>query len=96
MGRGSDSGSSRSVNCVPVFQLAATTKATVRWFALILLVTVLFYWKILLTHQFSLLTGSEAVNQGYSWYQLWVSTIRQGKLPLWDPYAFSGRSFAIE
>jgi hypothetical protein len=73
-----------------------TTKGAVPWFALLVLVTVLFYWKILLTNQFSLLTGSEAVNQGYSWYQFWVSMIKQDTLPLWDPFVFSGRSFAGE
>ena len=71
-------------------------KLEIRWGCLLLLITVLFYWKILLTGQFSLLTGSEAVNQGYSWYQFWLSSVRQGTLPLWDPYAFSGRSFAGE
>ena len=68
-------------------------KPRVQWGCLLLLITILFYWKILLTHQFSLLTESEAVNCGYSWYQFCVSSLKHGHLPLWDPYAFSGRSF---
>lgn len=71
-------------------------KPRIQWGGLLLLITILFYWKILLTQQFSLLTESEGVNQGYSWYQFCVSSIKHGHLPLWDPYAFSGRSFVGE
>ena len=39
-------------------------KATVKSMLWLLLIMVLFYWKILLTRQFSLLTESEGVNQG--------------------------------
>jgi hypothetical protein len=71
-------------------------KQRILWGGLLLVITILFYWKILLTHQFSLLTESEGVNCGYSWYQFCVSSIKHGHLPLWDPYAFSGRSFVGE
>ena len=50
----------------------------------LLIVTVLFYWKLLLTNQFSLLTGYEAVNQAYSWFSFWVRGIQQGAWPLWE------------
>ena len=62
----------------------------------LLVVTVLFYWKILLTNQFSLLTGYEAVNQAYSWFSFWVRSIQQGAWPLWDPYTYSGHIFSGE
>ena len=62
----------------------------------LLIVTVLFYWKILLTNQFSLLTGYEAVNQAYSWFSFWVRSIQQGTWPLWDPYNYSGHIFSGE
>ena len=52
-------------------------RATIGWLLLFLPVTALFYWKIVLTRQFSLLTDSEAVNQGYSWLQFAITTIRQ-------------------
>src|SRR5437667_9247921 len=71
-------------------------KATVKSMLWLLLIMILFYWKILLTRQFSLLTESEGVNQAYSWYHFWIATLRQGVLPLWDPYVFAGRSFAGE
>lgn len=70
--------------------------ATVKSILWLLLITVLFYWKILLTRQFSLLTESEGVNQAYAWYHYWIGCLRHGILPLWDPYMFAGRSFAGE
>ena len=62
----------------------------------LLMVTVVFYWKILLTNQFSLLTGYEGVNQAYSWFNFWVHSIKQGVWPLWDPYTYSGHIFSGE
>lgn len=64
--------------------------------ALLLLAMVAFYWKITLSGQFSLLTNSETVAQAYSWFHFWVESVRQGTLPLWDPYAFAGRSYPGE
>src|SRR5579859_1742237 len=71
-------------------------KATVKSISWLLLITVLFYWKILLTLQFSLLTESEGVNQAYAWYHFWIASLRHGIPPLWDPNMFAGRSFAGE
>ena len=71
-------------------------RATIGWLLLFLPVTALFYWKILLTRQFSLLTDREAVNQGYSWMHFTIASIRHGRLPIWDPYTLSGHSFAGE
>jgi hypothetical protein len=56
----------------------------------------LFNWKTLLTHQFSLLTEWEGVNQGYAWYNFWISSIKQGTWPIWDPFTFAGSTFAGE
>jgi hypothetical protein len=58
--------------------------------------TALFHWRILFTRQFSMLVASEGVNQAYSWYTFWISTIRRGIFPLWDPYTFGGHPFAGE
>src|SRR5690242_10075926 len=71
-------------------------KATLKSMFWLLLIVVLFYWKILLTRQFSLLTESEGVNQAYAWYHFCIACLRQGILPLWDPYMFAGRSFTGE
>lgn len=71
-------------------------RATLRWLLLFLPLTTLFYWKILLTRQFSLLTERESVNQAYSWMQFVITSVRQGILPMWDPYTLAGHSFLGE
>ena len=75
---------------------AAPAQRTLVSILLLLVATILFYWKILLTNQFSLLTGWENVTQAYSWLQFWTDSIRHGVLPLWDPYTLAGHSFAGE
>jgi len=47
-------------------------------------VTVLFYWKTILTSQFTQLASAEAVNQAWSWWQFWIASVRSGSLPIWD------------
>lgn len=71
-------------------------RSTLAAAGVLLTVTVLFYWKILLTNQFSLLTGYEGANQAYSWLNFWVRSIRQGAWPLWDPNTYSGHIFSGE
>ncbi len=73
-----------------------TTKTSLKAAVLLLFITIAFYWKILLTDQFSLLLGFEGVNQAYAWLHFWVSTVRQGIWPIWDPFTFSGHPFAGE
>jgi hypothetical protein len=55
---------------------------------------ILFYWKILLTHQYSLLAGTEGVNLSYAFSIHWIRTLWQGGFPLWNPFEMAGRSFA--
>ena len=74
----------------------APRRATIGWLLLLLLATVVFYWRILLTRQFSLLVEPEAVSQSYTWLRYWVASIRAGRMPLWDPYTLGGHSFAGE
>jgi hypothetical protein len=71
-------------------------RVTLSWLALFVPAILLYYWKILLTKQFSLLTDNEGINQAYSWLRFWVYSVRHGVLPLWDPYTFSGHSFPGE
>jgi hypothetical protein len=59
-------------------------------------VIALFYWKIVLTSQFTLLSDSEGVNQAWSWLQFWTNSVRSGSLPIWDPYSLGGHSFPGE
>src|SRR5437867_127516 len=70
--------------------------STAKYLVLLALTTALFFWKTLLTNQFTRMIGSETVNYTYSWFNFWVNSLRQGRVPLWDPYAFCGRPFASE
>ncbi len=72
------------------------SRSTAKYLLLLALAVVLFYWKTLLTNQFTLIIGSEGVDQTYAWLHLWVRSIWQGHVPLWDPYAFAGSPFAGE
>ena len=65
-------------------------------YLLLLLLTVLFLWKILLTRQFSLLVWEENVRQWYSWLNFAVVSFKDGTLPIWDPYTSAGFPFAAE
>jgi hypothetical protein len=92
----------RNSESATIDRAAAEPLVTSRWktdlkFALLcLLVTVLFYWKIILVRQYSLLLDYEPANQAYAWFNFWASTIKQGIWPIWDPFTFSGHAFAGE
>ena len=66
---------------------------TLKYLGLLALAVTLFYWKTLLTNQFTVILGSEGVNLTYGWLHFWVRSVRHWHLPLWDPYAFAGRPF---
>lgn len=71
-------------------------KSTGIYLVLLALTVALFFWKTLLTNQFTRMIGSETVNYTYSWLNFWVNSLWKGRMPLWDPYAFCGRPFAGE
>ena len=62
-------------------------RATAKYIALLSLTTALFFWKTLLTNQFTRIVGAEAVNYTYSWLHFWINSLWHGHVPLWDPYA---------
>jgi hypothetical protein len=72
------------------------SRSTAKYLLLLALAVVLFYWKTLLTNQFTLLYGDEGVNQTFAWLHFQVHSIWQWHVPLWDPYAFAGSPFAGE
>lgn len=72
------------------------SRATVKYVLLLVLAVVLCYWKTLLTNQFTLIVGSEGVDQSYAWLHFWLHSIWQGHIPLWDRFAFAGSPFAAE
>jgi hypothetical protein len=64
------------------------------WLVLMPVVIVLFYWKSLLTHQFTIIIGTEGVNMDWAWLHFLGDSFRHGRLPLWDPWEFAGAPFA--
>lgn len=71
-------------------------RSSAKWLLLLFGLVVLFYSKLIFTNQFSFLTGYEGTNQAYSWDNFLISSLKQGVLPLWDPYTHSGRDFLGE
>ena len=69
---------------------------TIKYLGLLALSTWLFYWKTCLTGQYTLIIGSEGVNLTYGWLHFWIRSLREWRVPLWDPYAFCGRPFGAE
>jgi hypothetical protein len=60
--------------------------------ALLLLISAGFYWKIVLTGQFTWLDSPDLSNQVLPWLQVQAGEWHQGRLPLWDPYLWGGQS----
>ena len=71
-------------------------KLRIRVFGLFLVLTVLFNWRTLIGHQFSLLTGYEGANQAYAWYCFLIRSLHFHTSSLWDAFSFSGHPFTGE
>ena len=56
----------------------------------------LYYWRILLTRQFSLLIPYESTNQAFAWFTVLARNLHWGTSLLWNPYSFSGHPFLDE
>ncbi len=72
------------------------SRTTARYLVLLAVAVICFYWRTLLTNQFTLIVGSEGVDQSYAWLHFWLHSVWQGHMPLWDRYAFAGSPFAGE
>ena len=60
--------------------------------ALLFLITVGIFWKLVLTNQYTWLDAPDYVNQVLPWYQFQAGEWHQGHFPLWDPYHWGGQS----
>jgi hypothetical protein len=59
--------------------------------ALLAFITVGFWWKLVLTNQYSWLDSPDLVNQVIPWWQLQASSLHSGTFALWDPYLWMGQ-----
>jgi hypothetical protein len=55
------------------------------------LLTIAVYWKILLTDQYTWLSGADIVTQVLPWLQYQASEVQAGRLPLWSPFEWAGQ-----
>src|SRR5438874_5225043 len=59
--------------------------------AALLFVTIAgFYWKLTLTNQYEWMRGPDLAEQVLPWFEVQAREIHAGRLPLWDPYVWSG------
>lgn len=58
----------------------------------LLLVTAGFYWKLVLTDQYTWLESPDLANQVLPWFQFQAGEWHNRVLPLWDPYLWAGQS----
>ncbi|HEV2689353.1 MAG TPA: hypothetical protein VGV35_12390, partial [Bryobacteraceae bacterium] len=61
--------------------------------ALLLTITIGFYWKLVLTNQYTWLESPDIVDQVMPWLQAEARQWQQHIFPMWDPYAGAGIPF---
>jgi hypothetical protein len=59
--------------------------------AILLLILVLFYWKLLLTNQYTWMESPDIAYQVLPWYQFQAGEWHAGRFPLWDPNSGAGQ-----
>jgi len=59
--------------------------------ALLFLTIAGFYWKLTLTSQYEWMAGPDIAEQVLPWFEEQAREIHHGRLPLWDPYLWSGQ-----
>ena len=59
--------------------------------ALLLAIFICFFWKLVLTNQFTWLDNPDIANQVLPWYQFEAAEWHTGHVPLWDPYLWGGQ-----
>ena len=58
---------------------------------ILFLIVVLFYWKLVLTNQYTWLEGPDAANLDLPWLQFQAGEWHKGRFPLWDPNGWFGQ-----
>ncbi len=58
----------------------------------LLLIVIAFFWKLLLTNQYSWLQSPDLAFQVLPWFQYEATQFHHHVFPLWDPFQFAGQS----
>jgi hypothetical protein len=64
--------------------------------AVLSLITIGIFWKLVLTNHYTWLDNPDIVNQVLPWYQFQATEWHQGRFPLWDPHHWGGQSLIGE
>ncbi|MDW8354077.1 MAG: hypothetical protein RMK57_06050 [Bryobacterales bacterium] len=59
--------------------------------AILFLLTVGFFWKLVLTDQYTWLDSPDLTNQVLPWFQFQAGEWHKGRIPLWDPHLWAGQ-----
>jgi hypothetical protein len=59
--------------------------------AALLIISVLFHWKLVLTNQYTWLESPDMANLVMPWMQFQASEWHQGRFPMWDPNSWTGQ-----
>ncbi len=60
--------------------------------AVLFLICAGFFWKIVLTNQYTWLESPDLSYQVLPWLQMQAGEWHRGRIPLWDPYLWGGQS----
>src|SRR5713101_670080 len=60
--------------------------------AALLLIVIGFFWKIVLTNQFSWIESPDIANQVVPWLDYQAQQFHLHRIPMWDPFLFGGQS----
>jgi hypothetical protein len=60
--------------------------------AVLLLIVIGFFWKLVLTDQYSWLEGPDLAYQVLPWFQYQAQQLHQHNFPIWDPFLLGGQS----
>ena len=64
-----------------------------RWLAVVVLIAIIvcFYWKLVLSDEYTWLQSGDFANQVLPWFQMQASEWHKGRFPMWDPYHWLGQ-----
>ncbi len=58
---------------------------------LVVLISIGFWWKVVLTNEYTPFNDADMAQQVVPWFQFEASELHQGRLPLWDPNQWFGQ-----
>ena len=76
--------------------LSDQRKATLQDITLLFAFTLLVFWKLILTGQYTILWAGDTAIESYPWYQFLSWSLHHHSFPFWNPYSEAGRLFIGE